>query len=50
MHSASQDPSPKKPYQTPRLKTYGNIKALTATVFNTSSQGDGGTGGMNKTH
>lgn len=50
MSSAPQD-TPKKRYQKPILKVYGDIQALTATVLNTSSQGDGGGAGtMNKTH
>jgi hypothetical protein len=40
----------KKQYSKPTLKMYGDIAVLTATVFNTSSNSDGGTGGMNKTH
>ena len=40
----------KKAYSKPVVKVYGDIRTLTATVFNTSANGDGGTGGMNKTH
>jgi hypothetical protein len=42
--------SPKKPYNKPVLKVYGNIETITATVSNTSPQADGGTGTMNRTH
>jgi hypothetical protein len=41
----------KKAYQKPALKIYGDIGAITGTVFNTpSANADHGSGGMNKTH
>ena len=49
----SSDPkfAPKKPYQRPALRIYGNIEALTATVSNISTTADGGISGtMTKTH
>jgi hypothetical protein len=39
----------KKPYQTPVLKTYGSVQALTATV-SFSGNSDNGTGTMFRTH
>jgi hypothetical protein len=42
--------TPKKAYQKPSLKIYGNIGRLTAVVDVNSSQLDGGGSGMNKTH
>jgi hypothetical protein len=49
MSSVAQETS-KKQYGTPSLRVYGSIEAITATVLNTSTHADGGTGGMNKTH
>ena len=40
--------TPKKQYQKPGLRVYGNIQALTATVSNTATM-DGGSGAMNRT-
>lgn len=40
----------KKSYTKPVIKVYGSIETITATVFNTSTQSDGGSGTMNKTH
>jgi hypothetical protein len=48
MSSAPQD-TPKKRYQKPILKVYGDIQALTATVSNTAFA-DGGSAGMFRTH
>ena len=43
--------APKKQYQRPSLRVYGNIQALTAAVSNTSSSTDSGIiGTMTKTH
>jgi len=39
----------KKPYNTPVLKVYGNVEALTKTVENTSMSADGGAV-LTKTH
>ena len=40
--------APRKQYEKPSLKVYGNIDALTATVSNTTNM-DGGGAGMNRT-
>ena len=39
-----------KPYQRPALRVYGDIEACTSVVGPVSTNMDGGTGGMNKTH
>jgi hypothetical protein len=41
--------APKKQYEKPGLRVYGNVEALTATVSNTAMF-DGGGGAMNRTH
>jgi hypothetical protein len=41
--------TPKKPYQKPGLRVYGNMERLTATVLNTATM-DGGGGALSKTH
>jgi hypothetical protein len=38
--------APRKPYESPRLRVYGNVAALTRTIGNMSMKADGG-GGMN---
>jgi hypothetical protein len=42
--------SGRKSYNKPSLTVYGDILAITRTVFNVSTTNDGGTGTMNKTH
>ena len=43
-------PPSKKVYQVPLLKEYGDLRALTMAVSNTTPSADGGTGmGTNKT-
>jgi hypothetical protein len=43
--SSSTDRSAKKPYETPRLFVYGDIREITKTVGTTSKTADGGTKG-----
>jgi hypothetical protein len=40
--------APRKQYEKPSLKVYGNLDALTATVANVANM-DGGAAGMNRT-
>lgn len=40
----------RKSYNKPSFTVYGDIGAITKTIFNTSTQTDGGSGTMNKTH
>jgi hypothetical protein len=42
--------SPKKPYTTPTLTTYGDVRKITEAVGFSSVNGDGGTGFRRKTH
>ncbi len=39
----------RKRYVQPQLLTYGDLREITQTVSNTSTNSDGGTGMMNKT-
>lgn len=39
----------RKPYETPALRVYGDVAALTRSIANTSTNADGGHGGMSKT-
>jgi hypothetical protein len=39
----------RKPYETPALRVYGDVAALTRSVSNTSANADGGHGSMSKT-
>ena len=41
--------SGKKPYVTPNLVGYGNIREITRAISNNAKTGDGGTGQTNKT-
>jgi hypothetical protein len=48
--SSSTDRSARKPYETPKLFVYGDIREITKSVSNTSNVDDTGTGKTNKTH
>jgi hypothetical protein len=49
VQAARSERLPRKTYEAPKLRVYGDVAALTLAIGNTSHKGDGGGGGMNKT-
>ena len=47
--SLEQAKTPKKPYEIPTLRVYGDVKTVTATTHNPTHTSDGGTGKFSKT-
>ena len=51
MSDEATTPDPRKPYETPKLVTYGDLTALTKSLKNQGNKLDGHPGyGMNKTY
>jgi hypothetical protein len=49
VEAARSDRPPRKSYETPALRVYGDVSALTLMIGNTSHKSDGGSGAMSKT-
>jgi hypothetical protein len=49
VQAARSERLPRKIYEAPKLRVYGDVAALTLTIGNTSHKSDGGAGAMSKT-